>query len=241
MARCCLSSGWGPGRDARRCVTAIALPLLASAVCSAQLPNNAVLHVPNPLRLSVAANVVHACGATPAPADLQTGSEAQLRDAGVTVSNIYNGRLTFDLDCVPVSGHGANAALAVHECLDFAQVLSANAGVAGRTFATTWRQCRSYTCRGAKCTSSASAGAKALVGEFLTAQATPPAPDSLAQPQPSTTAKLVEQRPRVAAVASAPPPDTSHRSTAARAAFFSLYVVICCVELLYWALRKKAW
>src|SRR5260370_33358081 len=97
-----------------------------------------------PLRVSVASNVAQDCGDTIPPSVIQQDAEAQLRDVGVTVSNIHNAQLAIDVYCAAVTPGSRSTAVVVQECLGFSELVPARSNHGRAIFATKLRNFQSF-------------------------------------------------------------------------------------------------
>ena len=123
-----------------------------------------------------------------------------------------------DLDCVGLEGGARATAIAVHQCLAFSEVLS-TARKDKPILASTWRNCRSYTCRGGKCDSEASSAAGALIGAFLN------------ELQHRTQAEATLFVPVIEYI---PPP----RRNVEQFIFYTVFIMACLSVLVYWQWRR---
>jgi hypothetical protein len=184
-----------------------------------------------PVAMSVASNIGRGCGDLVPPSVLQQDVEARLRGLGVTISSVHSAQLAVDVDCVGVGPGTRMSGVAVHQCLGLSEVVSVPSNDGRAMLATTWRQCQSYTCAGAKCKPLARTGLQTLIdsclGDFQERH--------LARQggQPPHAAK----RAAVATVSSAYP-ETSPRMVG-RVLFYSLYIMVCVSVMVYWQCRKQ--
>jgi hypothetical protein len=118
-----------------------------------------------PFRLSAVSQTSEGCGSLITAPAVQQNLEGQLRSVGINLSAIYNAQISTDLDCMAMED-GTRAAIAVHQCLAFSEVVSASRQDKP-ILASTWRKCQSYTCRSGNCDSQASATTGTLLGAFL--------------------------------------------------------------------------
>jgi hypothetical protein len=115
----------------------------------------------------VASSVAQGCGATIPPSVIQQDAEAQLRGVGIIVSSIHNAQLAIDVYCAPVTPGSRSTAVVIRECLDFSEVVPAPANHGRPMSATTFRNCQSLVCRGAKCEPLVRSGLHTLLNPFL--------------------------------------------------------------------------
>ena len=120
-----------------------------------------------PFRIPVASNVDQRCVGTIRPSVVQQDAEAQLRGAGVTVSSIHNAQLAIEIYCAPVTPGSRKTSVVIRECLDFSEVVPAPANHGRPTSATTFRNCQSLMCRGAKCEPLVRSGLHTLMNPLL--------------------------------------------------------------------------
>jgi hypothetical protein len=179
-----------------------------------------------PLRMSVAFNVAPGCGATIPPSAIQQDAEAQLRGVGVTVSNIHNAQLATDVYCAAITPGSRNTAVVVQECLGFSELHPAPSNRGRAMFATTFRDCQSFKCRGAQCEPLARSRLHTLINTFLSdykdrnSRDAFPAPQILPQPEVSVL-----------------PGEASGR-VAGSSVFYLLYIMTCVTVLVYWQYRE---
>jgi len=179
-----------------------------------------------PLRMSVAFNVAQGCGGTIPPSLIQQDAEAQLRGVGVTVSNIHNTQLAIDVYCAAVFPGSRSTAVVVQQCLGFSELVPALYNHGRAMFATKWRNCQSFRCRGAKCEPLVRSGVHALINSFLrnfqvrNSRNNFPIPQVRPQPQASFIPGEVPQR------------------VLGRSVFYLLYIMTCVTVLVYWQCRE---
>ena len=178
--------------------------------------------------LSVASQIGQSCGAAFTASALQQEAESQLRQAGIAVSRVHTGMLTTDLACVPLAAESGARSMAVHQCLALSQAVSMPGQVNGVTSATTWRQCRQYTCSIRQCDANARSGQHDLVTAFLAEfreQFTKPA-------QPASAAPPAQQaHPAEAAMVQIEVPRTTLKASVI---IFGLYILTCVAVLIRW-------
>ena len=181
----------------------------------------------SPLRMSVAFNVAQGCGAAIPPSAIQKDAESQLRGVGVTVSNIHNAQLATDVYCAAITPGSRSTAVVVQECLGFSELVPAPPNHGRAMFATTFRNCESFKCRGAQCEPLARSRLHTLINAFLrdfqerNARTGFPAPQI--QPQP----------PQVSVT-----PGEASRRDVGSSVFYLLYIVTCVTVLVYWQYRE---
>ena len=168
---------------------------------------------PAALKVSIACDVDRGCGGGVSSHVIRQDAEAQLRGAGVTVSNIHNAELAIDVYCAAISPGSRGSAVVIRQCLNFSELTPSTHG--GATFTSSWRKCESFTCRGAKCESLSRSGLHALVDTFLK--------DTQERFQPTLQ--------RIVLPVEAPHPVDG------RIAFYSLYIMTCVTVLVYWQCR----
>ena len=173
----------------------------------------------------MAFNVAQSCGAAIPPSAVQQDAEAQLRGVGVTVSNIHNAQLAADIYCAAIAPGSRSTAVVVQECLGFNELAPAPSNHGRARFATTFRDCQSFKCRGAQCEPLARSRLHTLINAFLSdfeqrnSRNASPAP----QIEPQRQADVI-------------PGEASSR-IAGRSIFYLLYIMTCVTVLAYWQLR----
>jgi hypothetical protein len=183
--------------------------------------------VASPLRVSVASTVSPGCrGLSPAQVT-QRNTEAQLRGAGVTVSNVHNARISVDIDCVAVDRESGPASVAVHQCVAFSEVVSAPSNSDKAMLASTWRNCQSYTCGTARCGALIRTGLQGLIDAFLS--------DWRMRQANGGRPRPIEQRPQGANDLAA---FTAARQRVDASLFFSVYILVCLTQLFHWQFRR---
>jgi len=180
-------------------------------------------------------NVARGCGESITPAAIQQEAAARLRVAGVTVSNIHNAQLTDEVDCVAVTPSVRTSALAVHQCLSFSEVVSASS-TNRAMLATTWHNCESYMCAGARCERQAQASLGNLIDAFFKDYS-----DRFSRSAaPAVPALPGAEGPRPPAVAYLASAVTAPEYFVHRVVFFSLYIALCLSILVRWQIRRHA-
>ena len=178
-----------------------------------------------PFRISVAANVDQRCVGTIRPSVVQQDAETQLRGVGLTMSSIHNGQLAIDIYCAPVTPGSRKTAVVVRECLDFSELVPAPANPGRPMSATTFRNCQSLVCRGAKCESLVGSGLHTLLNPFLKdlqdRNSRNDGPIAQIQPRPQTGVI----------------PRDAPRRIEGRSVFYLLYIMTCVTVLIYWQCR----
>jgi hypothetical protein len=145
--------------------------------------------------------------------------EGQLRAAGINLSDLYNAQISSDLDCMALENDVRSAAIAVHQCLALSEVVSAASREGKPILASTWRDCRSYTCRGGNCDSQVSLATGTLIGSFLS------------EFQRRTQAEATQF---VTVMRYTPPP----KQHVVQFLFYTGFIMACLSVLFYWHWRK---
>jgi hypothetical protein len=170
--------------------------------------------------------VAQGCGATIPPSAIQHDAESQLRGVGVTVSNIHNAQLATDVYCAAITPGSRSTAVVVQECLGFSELVPAPSNHGRATFATTFRDCQSFKCRGAQCEPLARSRLHTLINSFLSdfqqRNSRNAYPASQIQPQPQANVIPGEASGRVAG----------------SSVFYLLYIMTCVTVLVYWQYRE---
>jgi hypothetical protein len=113
----------------------------------------------------------------------------------------------------------------VRECIDFSEVVPALANHGRPMSATTFRNCQSLVCRGAKCESLVGSGLHTLLNPFLKdlqdRNSRKDGPIAQIQPLPQTGVI----------------PREAPQSIEGRSVFYLLYIMTCVTVLLYWQCR----
>ena len=179
-----------------------------------------------PFRIPVASNVDQRCVGTILPSVVQQDAEAQLRGAGVTVSSIHNAQLAVEVYCSPVTPGSQKTAVVIRECLDFSEVVPAPANHGRPMSATTFRNCQSLVCRGAKCEPLVRSGLRTLLNPFLKdlQDRNSRNDSSIAQIQPQPKTGVI--------------PREAPQRIEERSVFYLLYISTSVTVLLYWQFRK---
>src|SRR5258708_5661916 len=180
-----------------------------------------------PVRMSVAFNVAQGCGATIPPSAIQQGAEAQLHGLGVTVSNIHNAQLAIDVYCAAITPGSRSTAVVVQECIGFSELVPAPSNHGRAMFATTFRDCQSFRCRGAKCEPLARSGLHTLINTFLR---------DFQEPNSRNNFPILQTRPQPQA--SVIPGEVPQR-VLGRSVFYLLYIMTCVTVLVYWRCRER--
>jgi hypothetical protein len=182
-------------------------------------------------RISVASSVAQGCGATIPPSVIQQDAEAQLRGVGITVSSIHNAQLAIDVYCAPVTPGSRKTAVVIRECLDFSEVVPAPANHARPTSATTFRNCQSLVCRGAKCEPLVRSGLHTLINPFLRdfrdRNSRNDSPIAQIRPQPQASVIPREAPPRI----------EGQSAFYVLYVFYLLYIMTCVTVFVYWQCR----
>jgi hypothetical protein len=179
-----------------------------------------------PLRMSVASDVAQDCGVTIPPSVIQQDAEAQLRDVGVTVSNIHNAQLAIDVYCAAVTPGSRSTTVVVQECLGFSELIPARSNHGRAMFATKWRNCQSFRCGGAKCESLVRSGLHTLINTALIDFQERNSRNDLPIPQ-------IRPQPQASVI-----PGEAPRRGVGRSVFYLLYIVTCVTVLVYWQCRE---
>lgn len=114
--------------------------------------------------------------------------------------------------------------MVLQECVGFSELAPSNYGKA--MFATTWRKCQSFTCRGAGCEPLVRSGLYTIIDTFFSDfqqrnfRKDLPIPQIGSQPQAIVTPAEAPQ-----------PVDGS-------SAFYLLYITTCVTVLVYWQCRE---
>jgi hypothetical protein len=178
------------------------------------------------LRMSVASSVAQGCGATISQSVIQQDAEAQLRGLGVTVSNIHNAQLAIDAYCAAVTPGSRTTAVVVRECLGFSELVPASPNHRRPMFATTSRNCQSFTCKGAKCEPLVHSGLHTLLTLFLRDLRDRTSRNDLPIPQ------IQPQSEVIVITGKAPQRVVDH------SVFYLLYILTCVTLLFYWRCRR---
>ena len=184
--------------------------------------------------VSVASQIGPGCGTIFSTSPFQQEAEAQLREAGITVSRVHTAALASGLDCVPVAPDGGGRSLAVHQCLSLSQVVSVPSQANGVTIATTWRQCQQYTCAGRQCDAFARTGQRALVEEFLADFRERSGGRTAAAPSPAPAKAAFE-----AAVAGPVYIEIPRPVLKLGVVFYGLYILTCIAVLVRWEVGRR--
>ena len=171
-----------------------------------------------PLRLAAISQTSEACGSAVSAAAVQKNFEGRLRSAGITVSAIHNAQIAMSLDCLALQDSAGAAAVAVHQCLAYSEVVSV-AREGKPILASTWQNCQSYTCRTGKCDSQTSSATGTLMNAFLT------------ELQQRTQAEATQFVP---VLTYNPPP----RRNVIQFLFYTVFMMACLSVLFYWQWRK---
>jgi hypothetical protein len=173
-------------------------------------------------RASIGTRVSQGCNAAVTPAGIEALLTAGLRDLGITVSTVYNSQLSVEVDCVAVSSD-SGAALATHECLDFAELVQTPSTDGRSALASTWRKCATSTCARARC----DAGVRGAI-----------------QDQIRELSAVLQERVAVVAPARVPEPERRFSIEVSRGGlvlFYSLYIAACLSLIVYWQVRRQAY
>ena len=205
---------------------------------SAVAQNSPSASAAQPLRLAVASEFGKACGGAFAPSATRQQIENRLRSAGLTVSNVHTELLSIDVDCVALGSGARTGSTAVHECLEFSELVSTASHTRGAALASTWRKCQSFVCSRGNCDPPLRAGVNGLLNEFLGTinrriRAVPASPVAAPVPVP------VQVRAPVPTVAYAMAQVTVV-SSRGLLLFYSVYILACMSVLLYWHFRGSA-
>src|SRR5260370_4467029 len=231
MAGSCPNSVRVPGLGGKPRVTALGLGLslciLPLHTSFGQERAQPLIPLAAPFRISVGSNVAQGWGGALRPTVIQKDAEAQLRGAGITVSSIHNAQLAIDVYCAPVNPGSRRTAVVIRECLGFSELVPAPSNHARTISTTTFRNCQSLTCRGAKCEPLGRSGLQPLLNPFLKdlqdRNSRNDSPIAQIQPQPHTGVI-----PRQAA-----------QRIEGRSVFYLLYIMACVTVLVYWQCRGR--
>ena len=174
--------------------------------------------------MSAALQIAPACGANFPSAVLQQDMEDQLRDGSIAVSHVHIAGLATDIGC---QAAGARA-LSVQQCLSLSQGVFDASAANGQHFATTWRNCQSYTCR-QYCVEIARSTQRTLIRQLI-----PIIRALIAKSQATVSHPALElHRADVAAIRVAYPA-ASKPMLKPNVIFYSLYILTCMALLLRW-------
>ncbi len=230
MAGPCLSAVRVSGFGSKPCVLVLGLGLcvciLPAHPSSPQERGKRLMPLAAPLSMSIVSDVAQRCGGAIPPSVIQDAAQAQLRGAGVTVSNIHNAQLAIDVFCAAVNPGSRNTSVIVRECLGFSELAPAPSNHGRTMFATTWRECQSFTCGGARCESVVRSGLHTIIDKFLSdfqeRNFGKNLPIQQIRPQPQTNVIHAEAPERVDG----------------RSAFYLLYIATCVIVLVSWQCRE---
>jgi hypothetical protein len=178
------------------------------------------------LRMSVASNVAQGCGGTILPSVIQQDAETQLRGLGVTVSNIHNAQLAIDVYCAAVTPGSRSTAMVVQECLGLSELVPAPSKHGRAMFATTWRNCQSFRCGGAKCEPLARSGLHTFINSVLSDFQERNSRNDLPIPP-------IRPQPHASVI-----PGEAPQRDVGRSVFYLLYIMTCVTVLVYWQCRE---
>jgi hypothetical protein len=175
------------------------------------------------LTLSVAIHAGKSCGTAIAGVE---DTEARLRAAGFTVAKAHSATLLADIDCVPVNARPKSGEYAIQQCLALSEVVPAPTQSRGLAMATTWRQCKSFTCVGRRCDSSMRSGLHNLVDEFAVDLRERSKARATAGPAPAASQPTFGTAEAVTAVQTLNPDNTK--------AYYVIYILTCIMVLFRW-------
>jgi hypothetical protein len=229
MVGSCPNSLRVPGLGSKPRVMALGLGLslciLPLHTSFGQERSQPLIPLSTPFRISVGSNVAQGCGGTIPPSVIQQDAEAQLRGAGITVSSIHNAQLAIDVYCAPVNPGSRRTVVVIQECLGFSELVPAPSNHGRAISTTTFRNCQSLTCRGAKCEPLVRSGLQPLMNPFLKdlqgRNSRNDGPVGQIQPQPQTGVIPKEAPQRIER----------------RSLFYLLYIMACFTVLVYWQCR----
>ncbi len=230
-------------------VLRLGLSMVAPDASPAQDVRGSVTPVGRPLTISVASNVAQSCAPSILGSVVQQDIEAQLRGAGISVSNVHNAGLATEVDCVPAMAGGRLTGISVHQCLSLSQSGPSPSQGHGVTLVTTWRKCQSYTCGKRNCAALIRSKLRSLVGAFLTdAPTINSAHDMLGQParprqqvsETNLAARELSTAERRSSQATEPIPYTPSTKPALGpyVIYYLLYILMCLAVLALWEYWK---
>jgi hypothetical protein len=175
--------------------------------------------------MTLAWTIAPACGLNFPHVLLQQDLQDQLQVVPIAVSRVHTASLVAAIDCQPAAG----TIVLVRQCLSLSQAISEPSADNGLHLATTWRNCRSYTCGRQTCGEVAHATQRTLIDQFLPAFRTLSATSETPPPTPAAQPRSEE------GIASAIVyPDASNPILMLNVVFYILYVVICIGVLFRW-------
>jgi hypothetical protein len=178
-------------------------------------------------RVSIVWKIAPSCGATFPTAALHQELEDQLRAASIGVSRANSAGLVTAIDCQPTS----TSMVPVQQCLSLSQAVSEPTAANGLHLATTWRNCRAYTCSKQTCGQLAHNAQRALVDQFI------PAFRALSTKTEARVQSPVPQHQDVvaASVAYVAAPEPVLNPVVV---FYMVYILACVSVLLLWQWRQ---
>jgi hypothetical protein len=187
------------------------------------------------LHLSLASRTAQSCGGAFAAVNLQQDLEDVLKAASIGVSRVHTATLSNEIDCKAA----AAPALAVTQCLSLAQAVPDASAANGLHLATTWRNCQSYNCSGARCGRIAISTERMLADRFIAEFPQKSAPVAAAVPIVPVVPAALELPPANAALLPAAYVHADKPALNPVIVFWSAYILVCIAVLACWGRTRQ--